>query len=102
RLNEISLLEYAAQLGSDCAFFIQEKAVVAKERGNVFEPIQLPLKGYFLVTVNPGLHVDTAQSYRALVPKDPETVLEEFLKMPVNEWRNQVKNNFEDPVFKIF
>lgn len=101
-LDQNSLLAYAAELGSDCAFFIQEKPVLAKERGNVFEPIQLSLKGYFLVTVNPGLHVDTAQTYSTLTPKKPETSLTELLEKPVIDWKNSVKNDFEEPVFKTF
>ena len=38
--------DYAQQLGSDCAFFIQIKPVFATSIGNIFEPIQLSLKGY--------------------------------------------------------
>lgn len=45
--------EYAARLGADCAFFIQNKPVFATGIGNVFEPIDLSLKGYFLVLVKP-------------------------------------------------
>ena len=38
--------EYAAILGADCAFFIQNKPVFASGIGNIFEPINLSLKGY--------------------------------------------------------
>lgn len=102
QIDKKSLIKYAAQLGSDCAFFIQEKAVLAKERGDVFEPIHLSLKGYFLVTVNPGLHVDTAQTYSSLTPKKPGAALKELLKGPVIEWKRNIKNDFEEPVFKKF
>lgn len=98
-LAENELMNYAAQLGSDCAFFIQDKAVLAKERGNVLQPISLSLKDYFLLTVNPCLHIDTAQAYGSLKPEKPEISLAELLKMPVHDWKDQVKNAFEIPVF---
>lgn len=98
-LPEKELMDFAAQLGSDCAFFIQDKAVLAKERGNVFQPVSLSLKNYFLLIVNPCLHVDTAQAYRSLNPGKPVVSLEELLEMPVQEWKSNLKNDFEVPVF---
>ena len=45
--------EYASRLGADCAFFIKNQPVFASGIGNIFEPVQHSLKGYYLVLVNP-------------------------------------------------
>lgn len=99
KLSESDLMAYAGQLGSDCPFFVQDNALMAKERGNIFSPVSLSLKDYFLLTVNPSLHVDTALAYKSLHPKKPETALEALLKMPVKDWEGHIKNDFEIPVF---
>ena len=63
------LENYAARLGSDCPFFIQNKAVRATGRGDVFESAKVDLKGYQLVIVKPRAHVSTAEAYSGITPK---------------------------------
>ncbi|MBO5192029.1 MAG: 4-(cytidine 5'-diphospho)-2-C-methyl-D-erythritol kinase, partial [Bacteroides sp.] len=46
RLSTERMEEYAAKLGADCAFFIRNKPVFATGIGNLFEPVELSLKGY--------------------------------------------------------
>lgn len=60
---------YAAHLGADCAFFIQNKPVFASGIGNIFEPIQLSLKGYFLVLIKPDIFVSTKDAFSLITPK---------------------------------
>ena len=63
--------EYAAILGADCAFFIQNKPVFATGIGNIFEPIQLSLKGYYLVLVKPDIFVSTKDAFAHIIPTQP-------------------------------
>lgn len=56
-ISEEKMEEYAARLGADCAFFIKNKPVFASGIGNIFEPIELSLKGYYLVLVKPNIFV---------------------------------------------
>lgn len=93
---------YAARLGADCAFFIQNKPVFASGIGNIFEPIQLSLKGYFLVLVKPDIFVSTKDAFSLIIPKMPVQSLKEIVRMPVETWRATMKNDFENSVFKKF
>ena len=66
-LSKDGLAEYAAQLGSDCAFFVYNFPMFASGRGEVLEPIRLPLDGYrFEVAVPEGVHVSTKEAYEGL------------------------------------
>lgn len=96
------LENYASQLGSDCAFFIQNKPIFAEGRGNIFSPINLCLKGYWLVLVKPPFAVSTAQAYAGVKPELPGSKLTELVKMTVSEWGEKVVNRFEESVFSIF
>ena len=94
--------EYAAILGADCAFFIQNKPVFATGIGNIFEPIQLSLKGYYLVLVKPDIFVSTKDAFAHIPPKEPTQSLKEIIRMPVETWRATMKNDFEESVFQKF
>ena len=94
--------EYAATLGADCAFFIRNKPVFASGIGNIFEPIQLSLKGYYLVLVKPDIFVSTKDAFSLIQPMKPSQSLREIVRMPVETWRATMKNDFEDSVFKKF
>ena len=92
-------LDYARRLGSDCAFFIRNEPAFCYEKGDVFEPIDLSLKGKWIVLVNPGLHISTVEAYAGIVPKRSEEDLRNLLKEPVENWKNGVKNDFEATLF---
>ena len=94
--------EYAAILGADCAFFIQNKPVFATGIGNIFEPIQLSLKGYYLILVKPDIFVSTKDAFAHIIPSQPTQSLKEIIRMPVETWRATMKNDFEDSVFQKF
>lgn len=91
--------QYAAQLGADCAFFIKNKAVFATGIGNEFHDFTLSLKGKTLLLVKPDIFVSTADAYRDVVPKEPETHLTQLLAQPLETWKNTVFNDFEKSVF---
>ena len=86
---------YARRLGSDCAFFIQNKPVLAVEKGDVFEDIDLNLKGISCVVVYPCLHISTAEAYASITPQRPQHPLREALAQPMSTWHTTVSNDFE-------
>lgn len=94
-----ALEKYARQLGSDCAFFVQNKPVIATERGDVFTPITLDLSGYTCVIVYPGIHITTAEAYGSITPAKPSCDMEMLLKQDVEVWREVLKNDFEEALF---
>src|SRR5690606_28718323 len=70
-LEDFLLEEYAARLGSDCPFFIENTPKLATGRGEVLEPVKIELKGKWLLLVNPNLHIGTKEAYGGVVPKKP-------------------------------
>ena len=94
--------EYAVKLGGDCAFFIRKKTVFATGIGNLFEPVELSLKGYHIILIKPDIFVSTRDAFAEIKPVRPAVSLKEIVKQPMETWKNSMKNDFEDSVFKKF
>ena len=94
-LSPETLENYARRLGSDCAFFIRNKPVLAVEKGDVFEEIDLRLTGTDCVVVYPNLHISTAEAYAHITPRPAKYPLREALAQPMVTWRETVHNDFE-------
>lgn len=102
-LPEASMQEYAARLGSDCPFFIQNKPVLAEGRGTEFSDIAVDLKGKYLVLICPDVHVSTAEAYNGIKPAIPERNIREIIEnSPVKDWKKHLKNDFEASVFSRY
>ncbi|RAJ06995.1 4-diphosphocytidyl-2-C-methyl-D-erythritol kinase [Chitinophaga skermanii] len=99
-ISKEQLLVYAAQLGSDCAFFIENKPSIAYGRGEILEPIEVDLSEYDMWIVHPGVHVNTGWAFKQLHIKAPENSLKAINWSNVQEYRNVVSNDFEEVVFK--
>ena len=97
-LTQEELIQYALQLGSDCPFFILNTACYATGRGEVMEEIKLDLSNYLFVLVNPGIHVNTGWAFSQLTPGTGKPSLKEIMQRPVEEWREKLQNDFEEPV----
>ncbi len=98
-MPEIRLEELASQLGADCPFFIRNKPVFATGIGNIFTPVDLSLKGYFIVLVKPDIHVSTKEAYESVKPGSPAVSLLEIIKNPPETWKDIMVNDFESSVF---
>lgn len=101
-LNQQQLLHYAAQLGSDCPFFIINKPCYATGRGEILEEFELDLSTYSIVLVNPGIHVNTGVAFTGIVPAMPAYSIKEILQQPVSQWKYKLQNDFEKTVFKSY
>jgi 4-diphosphocytidyl-2-C-methyl-D-erythritol kinase len=96
-------LDIAKKLGSDCAFFIEQKPVFATEKGDVFEPITINLNAYYILVVYPQIHSNTKIAYSGVTPKKPELSIRSIIEQkPINEWKNLLVNDFENSVFNAF
>ncbi len=100
-LSEYQLENYAAQIGSDCAFFIRNKPVFASGKGEVFEKIELDLSNYFIYLVKPDVFVGTQEAYSSVKPTIPDVSIKELVNGPIEEWKDLIFNDFERSVFKI-
>jgi len=98
-LDDFFLEEYAAELGSDCPFFIENTPKIARGRGEVLEPTSLSLQGSYVVLIHPGIHVGTKEAYAGVTPSKPKTPLEEVLA-DRSRWKEELINDFEASIFK--
>lgn len=98
-LSDLQLEAFASELGSDCPFFVKNKAVLAKARGNEFESIELSLKEYQIALIWPDIHVATGWAYGQLNPQSPTSSIKEIIQKPVKEWRDHLNNDFEKVVY---
>lgn len=95
------LEKYAAQLGSDCPFFIQDQPRMAYDTGTTLEDSSLNLSGKHLVMVYPNVSISTADAYRNVVPRESDASLKEIVEtQPPHDWKSQVVNDFEQSVFQ--
>lgn len=101
-LTTQQLKEKALKLGSDCPFFIDSTPQLVKGRGDVLSPFELDLKGKYLVLINNGTHINTADAYGRVNPQTPVVLLENELLLPVEKWRNNIVNDFEAPTFAVY
>jgi 4-diphosphocytidyl-2-C-methyl-D-erythritol kinase len=95
------LEQYALQLGSDCPFFIANKACGASGRGEHFESIELDLKNKSFLLVNPGLHVSTADAFSKINIGNNISPCTSVIKHPIDKWKELLINDFEHSVFEI-
>lgn len=93
---------YAAKLGADCAFFITSEPAFATGIGNVLQPADGPkgnLNGYYIGIVKPPIAVSTREAYARITPRKPEISCREIVKRPIEEWKDLLTNDFENPAF---
>ena len=98
-LSEDRLVEVAAMIGSDTAFFVRNTPQLCTGRGEKMRPIELPLQGLYLAIAKPEEGVSTKEAYAGVKPAVPQVRLVEALKRPIAEWQRVVKNDFESHIF---
>lgn len=101
-ISDAQLEVYALQLGSDCPFFIQNKPVFASGRGEIMSPIELDLRNYTIQLICPKLHISTALAFQGIQPKLPHFNLKNIVNLPIAQWKDHVKNDFEISLFPHF
>lgn len=100
KLPHETLAQYALQLGSDCPFFIYNTPQLAKGRGEIFSPIALHLSAYSLQVIYPKVHIATADAFAQLKPKPANFDLNKLPNLPMAQWKDTIKNDFETPIFE--
>jgi 4-diphosphocytidyl-2-C-methyl-D-erythritol kinase len=96
------LRSIALELGSDCPFFIDCVPSYAAGRGEVLTPVKPVLTGYYLVILNPGVKISTAEAYQHCNVAVPSNSLIGLFELPVTEWKGAVLNDFEDFAFRKY
>lgn len=100
-LKDDEAQQILASVGSDCPFFWKNEPMYVTGRGEEMEPIQLDLSGYHLVVINPGIHISTREAYAGVrIDSSPSFDLRSLPQVPIEEWKNDVYNAFEQGIFQ--
>ena len=97
--SSAELAVFAAQIGSDCPFFIDGGLQLAQGRGELLTKLEPLGKCVHLVICNPQIHVSTASAYagvQAIANRMP--MLENFTFNGIEA----LKNDFETSVFQAY
>ncbi|WP_274956826.1 4-(cytidine 5'-diphospho)-2-C-methyl-D-erythritol kinase [Millionella massiliensis] len=98
-LTTEQLTPYAARLGSDTVFFLHDTPMLGSGRGERLTPYpDLDLSGWWLKLVKPDLNISTAEAYAGVPPHLPTAPRSEILRQPVEQWRESLVNDFEEPL----
>ena len=95
---------YAGRLGADCPFFITAEPSFATGIGDILEPADNEygnLSGYHIAIVKPSAAVSTKEAYQGVAIRKPEKSCRDIVRQPIETWRDELKNDFEDSVFKL-
>ncbi len=98
QLSEDVLLQYTAQLGSDCPFFLHEQPCHALGRGEILNPISLSLKDYQIVLIHPAISISTAWAFQQIQPASKERNILDIIQQPISTWKQDLINDFESPI----
>jgi 4-diphosphocytidyl-2-C-methyl-D-erythritol kinase len=79
---------------------MENKPCYVHGRGELLEPVDLPLAGQHVVIIHPGIHVSTAEAYRGIVPRLATFDLRHIQRLPREAWQQSVTNDFEETVCK--
>ncbi|MBR1880303.1 MAG: 4-(cytidine 5'-diphospho)-2-C-methyl-D-erythritol kinase [Prevotella sp.] len=101
QLTNEQMQQYAAQLGADCAFFIESVPCYAEGIGEQLEPISLDLSGWYIGVVRPDIPVPTKEAFSRIHPHYPSLNCREVVMQPVKTWRDNLINDFEESVFAL-
>ncbi len=99
-LSTSQLASYAETLGSDCPFFIYNRAMFGEGKGEILSPFDVPLSDYDIRVVTPNIKISTGEAYSHIVPDKSGQGLKKLLKLPVEQWRCRIINDFETVMFE--
>ena len=94
------LEQHAAELGSDCPFFIRNQPARVTGRGEGLSPLPLALGGWHIALLNPSIHIPTAEAFQWVTPNADRPGLEGWAGTGPESWVGHLRNDFTDPVVK--
>lgn len=94
------LIELALTLGSDVPFFLKAKPSTGKSRGEILTIKEFDLP-YYILIVNPNIHVSTKEAFQNISPKNPSIDYEKVFNSVESflSNKNEIVNDFEEYVF---
>lgn len=102
QLTKEQMYDYATKIGSDCAFFLENRPQFVYSRGESMKPLELCLKGYYLLLVKPPLNISTKEAYSQVHLTASPFDLHLLDVKDINNWKNYVRNDFEVHLFETY
>lgn len=99
KIPSIQLEKYAAQIGADCPFFIENKPTFASGIGNQFQAINIDLSAFKILIIKPNITVSTFDAYNNITPQKPKYNLRDIENLKIEKWKDIIHNDFEKSVF---
>lgn len=100
-MTDNQMMQYAARLGADCAYFIKSTPCYAEGIGEQLQPVTLDLAGWYIGVVRPDIPVPTKEAFSCIRPHRPQKNCREIVAQPVETWRQELVNDFEESVFAL-
>ena len=100
-LSDEQMIQYAARLGADCPFFIVSRPCYAEGIGERLQPISLDLSGWHIGVVRPDIPVPTKEAFSRIHPHYPAKNCRDVVLQPVETWKDDLVNDFEESVFAL-
>jgi len=104
KLDNNQLRSISLELGSDCPFFIDSIPAFAGGRGEILESTDKQLlHNYYIILLNPGININTRESYQNCRPGIPIQSLSRIIENNAPEkWKDLIINDFENYAFERF
>lgn len=94
------LKKMAVLLGADCAFFIENRPMLASGIGEIMTPLSPKLDNCWAVIIKPDVYIPTKEAFSSITPTPPTKAIEDIVALPVEQWEDAgLKNDFETPLF---
>jgi len=101
-LSADEIAAIAATIGADCPFFAYDRTMLATGTGTTLQPVDIDLSGLYLLIAKPkGVSISTKQAYAGIKPALPQEPLADLLRLPIDQWQERIKNDFEPSIFTI-
>ena len=101
-MSIIEMRDIASTLGADCPFFIDPTPHYAEGIGDELSPLDINLSDYKFVIVKPELKISTKDAFRRIVPHSPEVCCRNIVMQPIETWRDNSFNDFEESIMPAY
>ena len=100
KLSNNQLSEYAKKIGADCPFFIDNTPKYITGVGDIMKNVDLNLSNYDIKFTFPEISISTNEAYKNIIPKESNNKLMQYISEPINKWKGNINNDFEESVFE--
>jgi len=102
KLSNSELEKISIEIGADCPFFIENKTKYVTGVGEKMKKINLDLSNYTIKLIHSNINISTANAFSNIKAHQHSIVTENLSDLPIESWKNEVKNDFENYVFDVY